>query len=134
MTRFNFIAVIITISIASVFFSLTSSAMAGKSEISLPQGVLNAPQIKQLVLGKTVATMVEGKDRDMAFFFGKEGQLKKVRDGWQKTGTWEVRKDGRLCTLIFWRTKPLIRLAQAVVLPEFIDVPATTRTRGLVSI
>lgn len=98
MTRFNFIAVIITISISSVFFSLTSFAMADKPEIPLPQGVLNATQIKQLVLGKTVAAMVEGKDRDRVFFFGKDGKLQQVRDGWQRSGTWEVREDGRLCT------------------------------------
>jgi hypothetical protein len=98
MTRFNFIAVIITISISSVFFSLTSFAVADKSEISLPQGVLTASQINQLVQGKTVVAMVEGKDRDMAFFFGKDGKLQRVRDGWQRTGKWEVREDGRLCT------------------------------------
>jgi len=98
MTRFNFIAVIITISISSVFFSLTSFAVADKSEILLPQGVLNAPQINQLVQGKTVAAVVEGKDRDMAFFFGKDGNLQWVRDGWQRAGKWEVREDGRLCT------------------------------------
>jgi len=98
MTRFNFIAVIITISISSVFFSLTSFAVADKSEIPLPQGVLNASQINQLVLGKTVAAMVEGKDRDLVFFFGKDGKLQRVRDGWQRTGKWEVREDGRLCT------------------------------------
>ncbi len=88
----------------TLFFLLCGSsfdsAMAGKSEKSkvvLPEGTLHAPQIEQLFTGKTVAASIEGKKQNLVFFFGRDGKLQRVRSGWQKGGTWETRKDGRLC-------------------------------------
>lgn len=85
-----------------ILFCLSSFvwAMAGKaekSEIVLPEGVLSAPQIEQLFTGKTVVAAIESKSQDMVFFFGRNNQVHRVRNGWQKSGTWEIRKDGRLC-------------------------------------
>jgi hypothetical protein len=76
----------------------TVAAMAGSPPIVLPEGVLDASQIKPLFSGNTTLATVEGKDRERVFFFGEEGQLIKVRNGFQELGTWEVRDDGRLCT------------------------------------
>ena len=95
----RFLTVATTLSFL-LFLSSFIWAMAGKPEnpeIVLPQGVLNAPQIEQLFTGKTVAATIESKDQSMVFFFGKDGKVLRVRDGWQKSGTWETRKDGRLC-------------------------------------
>ncbi len=77
--------------------SSAALAMADDPPIVLPQGVLDAPQLEQLFSGKTFATTVEGKDKEMIIFFGKDGHVTRVRDGWQTDGVWEVRKDGRLC-------------------------------------
>ncbi len=86
--------------LALLFLSSFVWAMAEtpqEPEIVLPEGVLNAPQIKQLFTGKTVAATVENKDQEKVFYFGKNGKMRQVRDGWQRNGTWDVREDGRLC-------------------------------------
>lgn len=94
-------SVAISVSAFICFFLLfpsSSFAMSNKSEAPLPEGTMNASQIEQLVMGKTASAEVEGKDRDVLFYFGKYGKLQYVRDGLQSSGAWEVREDGRLCT------------------------------------
>lgn len=73
-------------------------ATAASTGVVLPEGVLNAQQLEQLVQNKTVATSVEDGKREELFYFGKDGKLLRVRDGLQSTGSWNVRDDGRLCT------------------------------------
>lgn len=78
--------------------SAAAAEKAGQASLDLPKGVLEASQISALFAGNTVVATVEGKDREQVFFFGKDGQLIQARDGFQETGTWDVRDDGRLCT------------------------------------
>ncbi|MGK2907846.1 MAG: hypothetical protein ACSLFH_16105 [Desulfuromonadales bacterium] len=68
--------------------------------IELPQGVLSAAQIGPLFSGNTVVATVDGKDREQVIFFGKDGQLVQVHEGFQQIGVWDVRADGRLCTAL----------------------------------
>lgn len=97
MMRFLSVAVTFSVLI-SLFISSSACAMNDQTGVSLPEGAMNASQIEQLVMGKTAATEVEGKDRDVLFYFGRYGKLQRVRDGLQSFGSWEVREDGRLCT------------------------------------
>ena len=73
-------------------------AMGSSPGVVLPEGVLNAQQLEQLVHDKTIATSVEDGNREVIFYFGKDGMLQRVRDGLQSTGSWKIRDDGRLCT------------------------------------
>lgn len=90
---FNLLTVILLLG----FSPSTTLAMADKPPIVLPQGVLNAVQIKQLFSDKTFTATIDDKAHQMVFFFGKDGALIKVQDGWQKEGSWATREDGRLC-------------------------------------
>ncbi|MCF6267963.1 MAG: hypothetical protein L3J57_15705 [Desulfuromusa sp.] len=68
------------------------------SAVELPQGTLDASQLSTLFSGKTVvADSTDGKKQKLVSYFGLDGQYQQVRKGWLKTGTWRVRKDGRLC-------------------------------------
>jgi hypothetical protein len=71
---------------------------ASQSSLALPIGTLNASQINPIFSGNTAHATIEGKDKELVFFFGSDGQLIKVQDGFQETGAWDVRDDGRLCT------------------------------------
>jgi len=98
MNRFNSSMLLLISSFSLLCLSSSAFAMAGKPEVVLPDGVLNASQIEQLVLGKTVAVSTKDKGLDLVLFFRADGRMKQVRDGWQSDGTWSVREDGRLCT------------------------------------
>ncbi len=98
MNRFT---TLFTAAILAVFMlvpALSPAAdKASRAAIDLPQGVLDAAQIGPLFSGNTVGATVEGKDQELVFFFGPDGQLTQVRDGFQESGTWDIREDGRLC-------------------------------------
>ncbi|MGK2907865.1 MAG: hypothetical protein ACSLFH_16200 [Desulfuromonadales bacterium] len=95
-----FIQCAVLMCVVTLFVPRASSAKdsSNKSSIILPEGVLEAPRIGALFSGRTVVATIEGKDRELVFFFGKDGQLIQVRNGWQEIGSWNVRDDGRLCT------------------------------------
>jgi len=98
MSRLSLSLLILLTSVVLLFCTLSSSlAMTDGPPVVLPQGVLDVPQLEQVFSGNTFATTVEGKDQKAIIFFGKDGHLTRVRDGWQTDGAWEVRKDGRLC-------------------------------------
>jgi hypothetical protein len=98
MNRFNSYCCTAAASLAFLLFVSTSAmAMAGSPPIVLPEGVLTAAQIDSALSGKTVAALREDKQQEFYFFFGSDYQVTRVRDGWQRSGRWNVRDDGRLC-------------------------------------
>lgn len=72
-------------------------SMAGSPPIVLPDGALNASQIDEQFRGKTVLADVPVKGKHEVYYFADDGMVIEARDGLQKTGTWYVREDGRLC-------------------------------------
>jgi hypothetical protein len=83
----------------AVLATASSNAADISSNSAVPmKGALSASQIGPLFSGNTVLATVEGNNQEFVFFFGKDGQLIKVRDGFQEVGAWDVRDDGRLCT------------------------------------
>ncbi len=80
-----------------LFFPAAVFGMAEKPPIVLPDGVLNSPQIEQLVLGKTILSSDGSSSADEVLFFRADGTLTQAREGWQGEGTWSVRDDARLC-------------------------------------
>ena len=103
MNRFSIKHITIAAAICSLLYLLiltSGLAIAKESEkpdLILPAGVLTALQIEQLFIGKTVAATIESKDRNLVFFFAEDGKVQRIRNGWQKSGRWKVRDDGRLC-------------------------------------
>lgn len=81
----------------TLFLSAELFAMAEKPPIVLPDGALNAQQIKQQFTGRTVAAKIAGKERAELYFFAEDGKVTEVRRNWQKIGQWSTREDGRLC-------------------------------------
>ena len=71
--------------------------MAGNPEIVLPDGALNAKQIERQFKGKSAVAKVADKERAEFYYFAGDGSVIEARDGWQKSGKWYVREDGRLC-------------------------------------
>ncbi len=101
MNHFSLRLFIPTVSLA-LFLGLYSTAWSmaekpQKPQVTLHEGLLSAVQIKQLFSGKTVTAEIEGKNRTQLFYFASNGKVQRIRKGWQKNGTWKVRKDGRLC-------------------------------------
>jgi hypothetical protein len=84
----------------SVLFALLFAhqyAMAEQPVIVLPEGTLNAEQIERQFTGKSAVAKVGEKERAEVYYFAEDGRVIEARDGWQKTGKWYVRDDGRLC-------------------------------------
>lgn len=71
--------------------------MTSKPPIVLPEGSLDATQIEQLFSGNTFVATIEDEGKDLVFFFGNDGAVTRVSEGWQRDGRWEAREDGRLC-------------------------------------
>jgi hypothetical protein len=78
-------------------FFATVLAMAEKPAIVLPDGTLNAEQIEGQFTGKTAVAKVADKERVEIYYFAENGSVIEARNGFQKSGKWSVRDDGRLC-------------------------------------
>lgn len=83
-------------SLMIVFLFACRFAMA-ESVIIMPAGALNAEQIEAQFKGKSTVAKVADKERVEVYYFAEDGNVIEVRDGWQKSGKWYVRDDGRLC-------------------------------------
>ena len=85
------------LSVLTLFLSADLFAMAKEPPIVLPDGALNAGQIKQQFTGRTAAAKIADKERAELYYFAEDGKVTETRGSWQKTGEWYVREDGRLC-------------------------------------
>ena len=72
-------------------------AMDEAPVIVLPDGALNAEQIEKQFKGKSTLAKVGEKERVEVYYFAENGRVIEARNGWQKSGKWYVRDDGRLC-------------------------------------
>ena len=80
-----------------VSFSIELFAIEENPVIVMPVGALNAEQIEEQFKDKSTVAKVADKERAEVYFFAEDGRVTEVRNGWQKTGKWYVRDDGRLC-------------------------------------
>jgi len=80
-----------------VSFSIELFAIEENPVIVMPVGALNAEQIEKQFKDKSTVAKVADKERAEVYFFAEDGRVTEVRNGWQKTGKWYVRDDGRLC-------------------------------------
>ena len=93
----RFLRVALIISFVTLFLSAELFAIIEKKPIVLPEGALNAQQIKQQFTDRTAAAKIAGKQRAELYFFAEGGKVTEVRGNRQKIGKWSTRKDGRLC-------------------------------------
>ncbi len=93
----RYLKVVSILAVLMVSNSAGLFAMAGNSEIVLPDGALNAEQIERQFKGKSAVAKVADKERAEVYYFAEDGSVIEARDGWQKSGKWYVRDDGRLC-------------------------------------
>lgn len=87
----------VVFSVLTLFLSANQFAMAEKPVIVLPDGALNAAQIEGQFKGKSAVAKVADKERAEVYYFANDGHVIESRGGWQKTGEWYVRDEGRLC-------------------------------------
>lgn len=87
--------------IADVCFSaLLLAGCASLDRTAPPNGALNATEIRALFNEQTVksVTFSRGTVRETYYMAG--GEMRRLRKDKVTTGTWRVRKDGRLCQQI----------------------------------
>ena len=62
-------------SVLTLFLSVDLSAMAEKPSIVLPDGALNAEQIKQQFTGQTASAKIAGKEKAELYYFNEDGKV-----------------------------------------------------------
>jgi len=82
---------------AFFFVSSCADTMMTRAPVDMPEGVLDAAQINELFSGNSVAANPKGDGPNIFFYFGSDGSLVSVREGFQERGSWWAREDGRLC-------------------------------------
>jgi hypothetical protein len=63
----------------------------------LPPGTLNATEVTVLFSGKSVRSVLDENGRVSLTYYNPNGELRQVRKGNMRSGTWQVNKDGRIC-------------------------------------
>jgi hypothetical protein len=83
-------------------FTSNLLAMADRppKKAPLPDGALDSQQIKQHFSDRTTVATFDNKDKVEVYYFSPDGQVTEIEDGFQRYGSWYVRKDGRLCMQI----------------------------------
>lgn len=75
---------------------MATSATLAADDLNLLRGTLDQEQVTRTFSGRT-AVAVQPDGDELVYYFDPDGELRQVRNGWQKRGAWSVRKDGRLC-------------------------------------
>lgn len=65
--------------------------------IVLPPGTLNAEEVLTLFSDKTVTSVTISKKRESISYYDSNGEIRQLRDGKKRNGTWRVTKNGRMC-------------------------------------
>jgi len=93
----RFLKVGFILAVLMILFSAELFAIDEKPVIVMPADALNAEQIKTQFSGKSSVAKVADKERFEGYYFAEDGSVIEARKGFQKTGKWYVRDDGRLC-------------------------------------
>ncbi len=87
---------IIKAMLASVLLMVLTLGCAS-TRLSLPPGTLDANEVSALFSGKTVESKLDKNDRISLTYYNPNGELRQLQKGQKRTGTWRVKKSGRIC-------------------------------------
>lgn len=68
-----------------------------KEPVQLPPGTLDAASVTALFSGKTVESVLDKTGRVSLTYYSPTGELRQLQNGEMRSGSWEVREDGRIC-------------------------------------
>jgi hypothetical protein len=68
-----------------------------KKTVVLPPGSLNAWEVTALFSGKSVRAVLNENGRVSLTYYNPNGELRQLRKGKKRSGTWQVKKNGRIC-------------------------------------
>jgi len=68
-----------------------------KRSVPLPVGTLDATAVEALFSGKSVESVIDKSGRVSLTYYNPNGELRQLQKGKKRSGTWEVRSDGRIC-------------------------------------
>jgi hypothetical protein len=90
---------IFNICLTSTLFILLLSgySMSADEPVPLPAGTLDATEVESLFSGKTVESVVDKSGRISLTYYNPNGELRQLQKGEKRSGTWNVRRDGRIC-------------------------------------
>lgn len=72
-------------------------AACASPPVVLPPGTLNADEVLTLFSDKTVTSVTISKKRESISYYDPNGEIRQLRDGQKRNGTWRVTKNGRIC-------------------------------------
>ncbi len=87
-----------TLALLVTLLLVTGCASTGR--VAPPAGALDANEIRALFSGQTVKSVTFSKGRVSDIYYMPSGELRQLRDGKVRSGTWRVQKKGRLCLQI----------------------------------
>lgn len=76
---------------------LAGCSMLTPKQVPLPPGTLDAAAVEVLFSGKTVESVVDRSGRVSLTYYNPNGELRQLQEGQTRSGTWNVRSDGRIC-------------------------------------
>lgn len=68
-----------------------------KESAQPPAGTLDAASVTALFSGKTVESILDKTGRVSLTYYSPTGELRQLQNGEKRSGSWEVREDGRIC-------------------------------------
>ena len=79
---------------------LLTTGCASVGRVAPPDNALGADEIRALFSGQTVKSVTFSKGRVSDIYYMASGELRQLRNGKVRSGTWRVQKKGRLCLQI----------------------------------
>ena len=74
-----------------------STSSKSKKTVVLPPGSLNAAEVTALFSGKSVRAVLNENGRVSLTYYNPNGELRQLRKGKKRSGTWQVKENGRIC-------------------------------------
>ena len=76
---------------------LLVTGCASMKRVAPPDGALSATQVRTLFSEHTVKSVTFSKGTVRETYYMANGEMRRLRNGEVRKGTWRVRKNGRLC-------------------------------------
>ena len=76
---------------------LLVTGCASTKRVAPPDGALSATQVRTLFSEHTVKSVTFSKGTVRETYYMANGEMRRLRNGEVRKGTWRVRKNGRLC-------------------------------------